>query len=108
MPTTRFWPAAAIACLNFFSAAGDVIDEQIFAQALRARVKRAAAIDARERVDELFSPRAVVEHEGIDRDAAARDALGLAQRLFRGALADPAEAERPFAAEPPLPAACGM
>src|SRR5438309_4086532 len=78
-----------------------VVDEQVLAEPVRARVQRAALVDAGHPLDEGAQARAVVEHEGVDRDAAAGDALDLAQRLLGGAHADAAEGERPLAVEAP-------
>src|SRR2546425_11960852 len=78
-----------------------VVDEQVLAEPVRARVQRAALVDARHPLDEGAQARAVVQHEGIDGDAAAGDALDLAERLLGGAHADAAEGERPLAVEPP-------
>src|SRR6266705_6942429 len=61
-----------------------VVDEQVLAEPVRAGVERAALVDARHALDEGAQTRAVVEHEGVDDDAAAGDALNLLQRLLRG------------------------
>ena len=82
----------------------EIIDEQILAETVGAGVEGAAFVDAGQVVDEAAENRAVIEHEGIDGDAFAGQALGFFQGLFGGPLADAAEAERPFAIEPPLPA----
>src|SRR5437870_12078805 len=79
----------------------DVVDQQVLAQAVRAGVERAPLVDARHALDEGAQTRAVVEHEGVDDDAAAGDALDLLQRLLRGAHRDAAEGQRPLAVEPP-------
>ena len=85
----------------------EIIDEEIFSQSIGPGVKGSAFIDAGEVVDEAAQDRAVVEHEGIDRDAFAGDALDFFQSFFRGALADAAEAQRPFAVKPSLSAIGG-
>src|SRR5690606_1238372 len=81
---------------------GEVVDEQVLAEPVGARVEGAAAVDAGHALDERAEARAVVEHEGVDGDAEARDPFHLLQRLLRGAHADAAEAERPLAEEPAL------
>ena len=80
----------------------EIIDQEIFSQAIGASVKSAALVDTGEVVDEAAQDRTVIQHKGIDGDAFAGDALGLFQGLFRGALADAAETQRPFAIKPPL------
>ena len=63
--------------LNLFPLVREVIDEEIFAEAVGASVEGATSIDAGHLVDEAFENRAIVEHEGIDGDPFARAALGL-------------------------------
>src|SRR5207249_6271885 len=77
-----------------------VVDEQVLAEAVGPRVEGPALVDACHALDEGAEARAVVQHEGVDRDAAAGDPFDLAQRLLRGPHADPAERERPFTVEP--------
>src|SRR5256885_15863094 len=48
-----------------------VVDQQVLAEAVGPRVQRAALVDARHALDERPETRAVVEHEGVDGDAAA-------------------------------------
>src|SRR6059036_3158025 len=79
----------------------DVVDQQVLAQPIRAGVERAPLVDARHALDEGAQARAVVEHERVDDDAAAGDALDLLERLLRGAHRDAAEGQRPLAVEPP-------
>src|SRR5262245_11230730 len=78
----------------------EVIDEEVLAQPVRARVEGPALVDPRHPFDGGAEARAVVEHEGVDRDAAAGDALDLLQSLLRRAHRDAAEGERPLAVEP--------
>src|SRR5467141_1166686 len=73
-----------------------VVDQQV-----RAGVERTPLVDARHALDEGAQTRAVVEHEGVDDDAAAGDALDLLERLLRGAHRDAAEGQRQLEAEPP-------
>src|SRR5256712_4701733 len=87
--------SAALALLR------NVVDQQVLAQPVRAGVERAALVDARHALDEGAETRAVVEHEGVDDDAAAGDALDLLERLLRRPHGDAAERERPLAVEPP-------
>ena len=61
--------------LHFLPLMRKIVDQEIFSQPVGAGLERAALIDAREVVDEAAQDRAVVEHEGVDRDALARDAL---------------------------------
>src|SRR5207249_6814759 len=77
-----------------------VVDEQVLAEAVRTRVERAPLVDARHALDEGAHARAVVEHEGVDDDAAAGDTLDLLERLLRGTHGDAAERQRPLAVEP--------
>ena len=49
----------------------EVVDEQVLAEPVGAGVERAALVDARHALDERAQARAVVEHEGVDRDARA-------------------------------------
>src|SRR3989441_10945331 len=61
-----------------------VVDQQVLAQPVRAGVERAPLVDARHALDEGAQARAVVEHEGVDDDAAAGDAPELPGRLPGG------------------------
>ena len=69
----------------------EIIDQEIFSEAIGASVKSAAFVDTGEVIDEAAQHGAVVQHEGIDGNAFAGDALGLFQGLFRGALTDAAK-----------------
>ena len=55
----------------------EVVDEQVLTQTIRSRVESAASVDAGEIVDKAAQHRAVVEHEGVDRDSFTGNALGL-------------------------------
>ena len=85
----------------------EVVDEQVLTQTIRSRVEGAASVDAGEIVDKAAQHRAVVEHEGVDRDPLAGYALGLFQGFLGGALADAAKAQGPLTVKPPLPAISG-
>src|SRR5207237_8202765 len=61
----------------------DVVDQQVLAQAVRAGVEPAPLVDARHALDVSAQTRAVVEHEGVDVDAAAGCALDPLQRVLR-------------------------
>src|SRR5690348_7806610 len=50
----------------------EIVDQQVLAEAVGARVERAALVDARHPLDECPQARAVVEHERVDDDAAPR------------------------------------
>src|SRR5688572_15588051 len=85
----------------------EVIDQEVLSQPIGASVKGAALIDPGEVVDEAAQHGAIIQHEGIDGDAFASDALGLFQSFFRGALTDAAETQWPFAIKPALTAISG-
>src|SRR6266403_6359565 len=85
----------------------EIIDQEIFSEPIGAGVKSAASIDAGEIVDEAAQDRAVVEHESVDGNTFARDALDFFQSFLGGALADATEAQRPFAVKSSLPAISG-
>src|SRR5262245_63424824 len=63
----------------------DVVDQDVLAEAVGAREERAALVDAGQLVDELREHLALLEHEGVDRDALARAALDFLQRLLERA-----------------------
>src|SRR5437867_12775880 len=71
-----------------------VVDEEVLAEPVRPRVEGAALVDARHPLDERAQARAVVEHEGVDGDAAAGDALELPERLLCSPHADASAGER--------------
>src|SRR6185369_15216418 len=75
----------------------EIIDEQVLPEPVGARVERPPLVDAGHAFDEGAEARAVVEHEGVDDDPAAGDALDLLERLLRGPHADAPERQRPFA-----------
>src|SRR5689334_11750810 len=64
---------------------GEVIDQHVLAEMVGAGVERATAVDLRHLFDECAQARRVVEHEGVDDDAFAGDALDFLERLLRRA-----------------------
>src|ERR1700722_6389688 len=86
--------------LDAFAFLRQIIDQHILAQMVGASVERASAIDLRHLLDESAEAWRVVEHKGVDRDPLARHPFNFLQSLLRGAQADTAEGERPFAIEP--------
>src|SRR5437899_6269716 len=84
-----------------------VIDEEILAETIRAGVERATLVDPRHALDEGAEARTVVEHEGVDDDAPARDALDFSERLLSGPHADAAERKRPLAVGAAAEGVCG-
>src|SRR5581483_7730624 len=90
-----------LGALNALALLREVIDEEVLAEPVGARVERAALVDARHSLDEGPQARAVVEHERVDDDAPPGDPLDLLQRLLCGAHADAAERQRPLAVEAP-------
>src|SRR5262245_33799997 len=79
----------------------DVVDEEVLAEPVGPGIEGPPLVDARHALDERPEARAVVEHEGVDDDPPAGDALDLFQGLLGGPHADPAEGERPLAVETP-------
>src|SRR3954454_6559387 len=63
----------------------DVIDQDVFAEAIRRGDEDAAGVDPRQVVDELHHVRRALEHEGVNGDAVTRAADDLAQRLLERA-----------------------
>src|SRR5829696_1105145 len=64
---------------------GDVVDQDIFAEAIRRGDEDATRVDPHQIIYELHHVRRALEHEGIDGDAVARAADDLAQRLLERA-----------------------
>src|SRR5262249_16848640 len=62
-------------------------------------IEGAAVVDLRHLFHESAEARRVVEHEGVDGDALARNSFHFLQGFLRGAHADTAERKRPFAVE---------
>src|SRR5256885_16710666 len=71
-----------------------VVDQQVLAEAVGPRVQRAALVDARHALDERPETRAVVEHEGVDGDAAAGATLHPCGALPGWTPADPPASSR--------------
>src|SRR5262245_60206377 len=86
---------------------GEVVDEEVLTQTIGSRVEGAASVDAGEIVDEAAQHRAIIEHESVDCNPLAGNALGFLQSFLGGPLADAAKTERPFTIKPPLAAISG-
>ena len=82
----------------------EVVDEQVLTQTIRSRVEGAASVDAGEVVDKAAQHRAVVEHEGVDRDPFARNTFAFFQSFLGGPLTDAAKAQGPLTVKTPLAA----
>src|SRR5262245_52074186 len=82
---TRCWPSARSAA-DEAAARADEVDDDVFAQLVRGGEERAAVVDLGHVLDEPDQPRALLEHERVDRDVLARAALDFLQRLLDGAL----------------------
>src|SRR5579884_3361801 len=63
-----------------FALAGDVVNEDVLAQAIWSREERTPAIDARHLVHEVDQVVSAFEHEGVDHDLITRAASHLFQR----------------------------
>src|SRR5215471_20081526 len=78
---------------------GQIVDQHVLAQMVWSGVERATVVDLRHLLHERAEAWRVIEHEGVDGDALAGAAFHFLQGFLRGAHADSAERQGPFAVE---------